>query len=253
MSSTSKGVAWVTGASTGIGRALARRLAEDGWLVAASARTARDLDSLAAEVPDRITSFQLDVTDEKACAATGRRIEETLGPVDLAIFNAGSYFPTTAEDFSVANFRKTVDVNLMGEVHCMGPIVPGMVARRRGHILLMASLTGYVGLPTAASYGATKAALISIAQAFKPDFERFGVTISVINPGFVKTPLTDKNEFPMPFLIPVDAAIDHILRGIARKQFEIAFPWQTSFLIHLLASLPNRLKFAITRRMLPRR
>jgi len=96
-------------------------------------------------------------------------------------------------------------------------------------------------------------ALISIAQAFKPDFERFGVTISVINPGFVKTPLTDKNEFPMPFLIPVDAAIDHILRGIARKQFEIAFPWQTSFLIHLLASLPNRLKFAITRRMLPRR
>ena len=223
MSSASKGVAWVTGAGTGIGRALARRLAEDGWMVAASARTARDLDSLAAEVPGRITSFQLDVTDETACAETGRRIEEALGPVELAIFNAGAYFPTTAEDFSVANFRKTVDVNLMGEVHCMGPIVPGMVARRRGHILLMASLTGYVGLPTAASYGATKAALISIAQAFKPDFERFGVTISVINPGFVKTPLTDKNEFPMPFLIPVDAAIDHILRGIARNSSRSLF------------------------------
>jgi len=251
MSSTSKGVAWVTGAGTGIGRALARRLAEDGWVVAASARTAHDLDSLAAEVPGRITSFQLDVTDEKACAQTGRRIEEALGPVDLAIFNAGSYFPTTAENFSVANFRKTVDVNLMGEIHCMGPIVPGMVARRRGHILLMASLTGYVGLPTAASYGATKAALISMAQAFKPDFERFGVTISVINPGFVKTPLTDKNEFPMPFLISTDQAIDHIMRGIARKQFEIAFPWQMSFLIHLLASFPNWLKFTITRRMLP--
>ena len=126
-----------------------------------------------------------------------------------------------------------------------------MVARHRGHILLMASLTGYVGLPTAASYGATKAALISIAQAFKPDFERFGVTISVINPGFVKTPLTDKNEFPMPFLIQVDKAVDHILRGIERKQFEIAFPWQMSFLIHLLASFPNWLKFAVTRRMLP--
>lgn len=245
-------VAWVTGAGTGIGRALARRLAESGWIVAASARTARDLDSLAAEVPGRITSFQLDVTDEKACAATAAAIETALGPVELAVFNAGSYFPTTAENFSVANFRRTVDVNLMGEINCMGPLVPAMIARRSGHIVLMASLTGYVGLPTAASYGATKAALISVAQAFRPDFERFGVTISVINPGFVKTPLTDKNEFPMPFLIGTDAAIDHIMRGIDGRRFEIAFPWQMSAAIRLLAALPNWLKFAITRRMLPR-
>ncbi|MEO8756270.1 MAG: SDR family NAD(P)-dependent oxidoreductase [Devosia sp.] len=249
---SSKGVAWVTGAGSGIGRELAKRLAQDGWIVAASARTARDLDSLAAEVPGRITSFQLDVTDEAACVATAAQIEASLGPVDLAILNAGSYFPTTAENFSVANFRKTVDVNLMGEVNCMGPLAPKMVARRKGHIVLMASLTGYVGLPTAASYGATKAALISMAQAFKPDFERFGVTISVINPGFVKTPATDKNEFPMPFLIGADEAVDHIMRGIASNKFEISFPWQMSVLIHLLASLPNWLKFAITRRMLPR-
>jgi len=248
----SKGVAWITGAGSGIGRTLARRLAEQGWIVAASARTARDLDSLAAEVPGRITSFQLDVTDPEACAATGALIEQTLGPVELAIFNAGSYFPTTAGDFSVANFKKTVDVNLMGEVNCMGPIAPAMVARRRGHIVLMASLTGYVGLPTAASYGATKAALISMAQAFKPDFERFGVTISVINPGFVKTPATDKNRFPMPFLIGVDEAADHIMRGIAARKFEISFPWQMSLAIRLLAALPNRAKFAITRRMLPK-
>ena len=139
---TDKGVAWVTGAGTGIGRALAKRLAETGWIVAASARTARDLDNLAAEVPGRITSFQLDVTDERACAATAAAIAASLGPVDLAVFNAGSYFPTTAEDFSVANFRKTVDVNLMGEINCMGPLVPAMVARRSGHIVLMASLTG---------------------------------------------------------------------------------------------------------------
>ena len=247
------GTAWVTGAGSGIGRALARRLAETGWTVAVSARTARDLDTLAAEVPGRITAFLLDVTDTAACVETGRQIEASLGPVDLAVFNAGSYFPTTAEDFSVANFKKTVDVNLMGEVNCMGAVVPSMLARRAGHIVLMGSLTGLVGLPTAASYGATKAALISIAQAFKPDFERFGVTISVINPGFVKTPLTDKNEFPMPFLIPVDKAVDHILRGIERKQFEIAFPWQMSFLIHLLVAFPNWLKFAVTRRMLPYR
>ena len=251
-SSSSNRVAWVTGAGTGIGRELAKRLALQGWLVAASARTARDLDSLVAEAPERITAFQLDVTDEAACAATAAHIASTLGPVDLAILNAGSYFPTTADDFSVANFRKTVDVNLMGEVNCMGPLAPAMIARHRGHIVLMASLTGYVGLPTAASYGATKAAIISMAQAFKPDFERFGVTISVINPGFVKTPATDKNSFPMPFLIGTDKAADHILDGIAANRFEISFPWQMSLLIRLLASLPNSLKFAIARRMLPR-
>jgi NAD(P)-dependent dehydrogenase (short-subunit alcohol dehydrogenase family) len=246
------GTAWVTGAGSGIGRALARRLAETGWTVAVSARTARDLDTLAAEVPGRITAFLLDVTDAAACVETGRQIEASLGPVDLAVFNAGSYFPTTAEDFSVANFKKTVDVNLMGEVNCMGAVVPSMLARRAGHIVLMGSLTGLVGLPTAASYGATKAALNSIAQAFKPDFERFGITISVINPGFVKTPLTDKNRFPMPFLIGVDAAVDHIMRGIERQRFDISFPWQMSFLVRLLAALPDWAKFAITRRMLPR-
>ena len=248
----SKGVAWVTGAGTGIGRGIARRLAEDGWIVAASARTARDLDSLAAEVPGRITAFQLDVTDEKAADATGKAIEASLGPVDLAIFNAGAYFPTTATDFSVGNFRKTVDLNLMGVVNCMGPIAPLMVERRRGHILVMGSLTGFVGLPTAASYGATKAALNSMAEAFKPDFEQYGVTISVINPGFVKTPATDKNEFPMPFLIGVDDAVDHIMRGIAAKRFAINFPWQMNFAIRLLAALPNWAKFGITRRMIPK-
>lgn len=246
-------VAWVTGAGTGIGRALAKRLAGEGWLVAASARTARDLDSLAAEVPGRITSFQLDVTDEAACAATAAGIEAALGPVDLAVLNAGSYFPTTARNFSVANFRKTVDLNLMGVVNCMGPVVPGMVTRRSGHIAIMASVAGLVGLPTAASYGATKAALNNMATAFKPDFERYGVTITVINPGFVKTPATDRNEFPMPFLIGVDEAVDSIMRGLGEKRFEIAFPRRMVWSTRLLAVLPHWARFAITRRTLPRR
>ncbi|MEO6015029.1 MAG: SDR family NAD(P)-dependent oxidoreductase [Devosia sp.] len=245
-------VVWVTGAGTGIGRALAKRLAQDGWNVAASARTARDLDSLAAEVPGRITAFLLDVTDEKACADTGALIEKSLGPIELAILNAGSYFPTTAKDFSVGNFRKTVDVNLMGVVNCMGPIVPAMVGRRAGHIAVMASLTAFVGLPTAASYGATKAALNSMAEAFKPDFDQYGVTLTIINPGFVKTPATDKNSFPMPFLIGPDEAVDHILRGLAAKRFAINFPWQMVWSIRALASLPQALKFAITQRMIPK-
>jgi NADP-dependent 3-hydroxy acid dehydrogenase YdfG len=247
-----KGVAWVTGAGSGIGRGIAKRLAEDGWTVAISARTARDLDALAAEVPGRLTAFQLDVTDAAAAEATGRAIEANLGPVDLAVLNAGSYFPTTASRFSVDNFRKTVDVNLMGIVNCMGAIVPGMVERRAGHIAIMGSLTAFVGLPTAASYGATKAALNSMAEAFKPDFDQYGVTITVINPGFVKTPATDKNRFPMPFLMGVDDAVDHIMRGLERRQFAINFPWQMTLGTRLLGALPGWAKFAITRRMLPK-
>jgi len=248
----SKGVAWVTGAGTGIGRGVARRLAEDGWSVAVSARTARDLDSLAAEVPGRITAFQLDVTDARAADDTGRRIEASLGPVDLAVLNAGSYFPTNARSFSVDNFRKTVDLNLMGTVNCMGPIVPSMVGRRSGHIAIMGSQSAFSGLPTAASYGATKAALNSMAEAFKPDFDRFGVTITIINPGFVKTPLTAKNRFPMPFLMELDDAVEIILRGLEQRRFAINFPWQMTLSTKLLAALPGWAKFAVTRKMLPK-
>jgi NAD(P)-dependent dehydrogenase (short-subunit alcohol dehydrogenase family) len=245
-------IAWVTGASSGIGRALAKRLAENGYVVAASARSGPDLDTLAAEVPGRITSFKLDVTDPAACVATASQIEQSLGPIDLAVFNAGSYFPTTAASFSVENFRKTVDLNLMGTVNCMGGVVSSMVRRRSGHIAVMASVAGFVGLPTAASYGATKAALNNMMTAFKPDFDRYGVTLTVINPGFVKTPLTDKNEFPMPFLIELDDAVDRIMTGLEQKRFEIAFPTRMVLSMGLLASLPKSWLFAITRRMLPR-
>jgi NADP-dependent 3-hydroxy acid dehydrogenase YdfG len=247
-----KGVAWVTGAGSGIGRALAKRLAQDGWTVAASARTAKDLDSLAAEVPGRITSYLLDVTDPKAADEVGHAIAASLGPIDLAVLNAGSYFPTTAKKFSVENFRKTVDVNLMGVVNCMGAIVPGMVQRRSGHVAIMGSLTAFVGLPTAASYGATKAALNSMAEAFKPDFDQYGVTITVINPGFVKTPATDKNRFPMPFLMGVHEAVDHIMHGLEAKKFAIDFPWPMNLGTKLLGAFPGWAKFAITRRMIPK-
>ena len=231
-------IAWVTGASSGIGRALARRLAERGYRVAASARSAKDLDALASEVPGRITAFQLDVTKPEACIETGSAIERALGQVDLAVLNAGSYFPTTAANFSVDNFRRTVDLNLMGTVNCMGAIVPSMVGRKSGHIAVMASLTGYLGLPTAASYGATKAALISMAHSFRPDFERYGVTMSVINPGFVKTPLTDKNTFKMPFLMDVGDAAAIMVRDIERQKRESHFPVPFSWMLKLLRILP---------------
>ncbi len=248
----SKGVAWVTGAGRGIGRGVARRLAETGWIVAASARTARDLDSLAAEVPGRITAFQLDVTDAAAADETGRRIAAALGPVDLAVLNAGGGFPVSAADFSVANFRRTVDLNLMGVVNCMGPLVPAMVARRAGHIAIMASIAGFLGLPSAAPYSATKAALNAMAEAFRPDFERHGIAMTIVNPGFVRTPLTQGNRFPMPFLMDLEPAVERIVAGLAARRYEIAFPWQMALGAKALRAAPHWLRFAVTRRLLPR-
>jgi NAD(P)-dependent dehydrogenase (short-subunit alcohol dehydrogenase family) len=245
-SETRRKVAWITGAGTGIGRGLAQRLAREGWIVAASARTARDLDSLAALVPGRITSFQLDVTDAKACVATAELIETSLGPIALAVLSAGAGFPVSVEKFSVANFRKTVDLNLMGVVNCMGEVVPRMVARRSGHIAIMGSIAGYVGVPGSGAYGATKAALNNLAEGFKPDFDRAGVTLTVINPGFVKTPMTDKNDFPMPFIISLDEAVDRIMAGLAAKRFEIIFPWQAALFARAMRLLPHWLLFRLT-------
>ncbi|MEQ1899484.1 MAG: SDR family NAD(P)-dependent oxidoreductase [Devosia sp.] len=244
--------AWVTGAGTGIGRALAKRLAEEGWDVAVSARTTGDLDSLVAEVPGRITAFPLDVTDTAANEKVVASIESALGPLDLAVLNAGSYFPVRAQNFSAANFKKTVDVNLNGTANGLAALLPRMVDRKAGHVAVMASVAGFVGLPNASTYAATKAGLNAMCESLKVELEPFGVTLTVINPGFVKTPLTDKNTFPMPFLIPLEQATDAIMRGLERKKYEIIFPWQMAILMKLLRILPHRLQFAITRRMVER-
>lgn len=246
------GVAWITGAGTGIGRGLAQRLAHDGWDVAVSARTLAGLTSLAREAANArgsIHPFPLDVTREAEVAAIVPRIEADLGPIDLAILNAGTYLRFGANDFSPGAFRQQVEVNLMGVVQGLGALLPGMMARRSGHIAVVSSLAGYCGLPKAAGYGATKAALINLCESLRPECQAAGVDITVINPGFVKTPLTDKNEFPMPFLIPVDQAVDAIMSGLARKRFEIAFPSRFAWIMKLLRVLPYPLFFALTRRL----
>lgn len=246
------GVAWITGAGTGIGRGLAQRLAHDGWDVAVSARTLAGLTSLAREAANArgsIHPFPLDVTREAEVAAIVPRIEADLGPIDLAILNAGTYLRFGANDFSPGAFRQQVEVNLMGVVQGLGALLPGMMARRCGHIAVVSSLAGYCGLPKAAGYGATKAALINLCESLRPECQAAGVDITVINPGFVKTPLTDKNEFPMPFLIPVDQAVDAIMSGLARKRFEIAFPLRFAWIMKLLRLLPYPLFFALTRRL----
>jgi short-subunit dehydrogenase len=243
-------IAWVTGAGKGIGRATALLLARKGWHVAASARTEEDLVALQCEAAEgSIEIFPLDVTDLPATLEVVTKIGQKLGPIQLAILNAGTHKPFQALNFSVDNFRQLVETNVMGTVHGLASILPEFLERKSGHIAIVASVAGYRGLPSAAAYGCTKAGLINLAEALKPELDEAGIKLSLINPGFVKTPLTDQNDFPMPELITADAAADYIVRGLSSNKFEITFPWRFATLMRILRFCPDWIFFRITRRM----
>ncbi len=248
------GCAWITGASSGLGLALARRMAVDGWRVAASARSADPLAELAKSTENLrggIHAFPLDVTDPAAVAATVASIEQSLGPIDQAVLNAGTHRPVRAAELTAGIFRDLAELNLMGTVHCLEALLPGMIARHGGRIAVVASVAGYRGLPTSAAYGMTKAGLINMAEALKPELDGYGVHLQLVNPGFVRTPLTDKNPFPMPFLMEVEDAAEALYRGLRSERFEIVFPRRFAYLLKVLRCLPAPLAFAVTRRLVP--
>lgn len=243
-------IAWITGSSSGIGRALAERLLRDGYRVAVSARSADALAEFATSHPGLVGVYPLDVTDPDAVKAVFTAIENEMGAIDLAVFAAGSYTRDYAEDFELSRTRQMFDLNVLGTASCLETVMPAMIARRRGHVAVVASVSGYVGLPGAATYGATKAALNVMCEALYPELERHGVKITIVNPGFVDTPLTEKNDFPMPFLVSSEEAADTIAKGLAKGKFEIIFPWKMALAIRFLHALPHSLRFALTRRML---
>ena len=246
-----KRVVWITGAGKGIGRALAKRMANDGWAVAASARTEQDLKSLQSECPKgSINCFLLDVTDPVATSSVVARIVNEVGTINLVVLNAGNHIPMTVKNFSSKTVRTLIDTNLMGAVYGLEQIIPMFSDRKHGHIAVVASLAGYRGLPTSSAYGASKAALINMCESLKPELDLVGVKLTLINPGFVETPLTDKNEFPMPFLIPVEEAVDAIIEGLKTSAFEISFPLRFALLMKVLRVLPHRIYFALTNKMI---
>ena len=235
------GVAWVTGASSGIGRGVALELARRGYKVAASARRAGELEALAAQVvrhAGSVVAFPGDVTDRAGMQALVADIEARDGPVALAFLNAGTFFPDSATDFGGDGFRKTFDLNVIGTINAIAPLLPRMEARGRGQIAITASVAGYGGLPRATAYGATKAALINMAASLKFTLGPLGITMQVVCPGFVRTPLTDENDFPMPFLVELDDAARRICDGFERGGFEITFPRRLSWILKALNMLP---------------
>ena len=243
---------WITGAGKGIGRALALAYAQRGWHVAASARTSADLVSLmeaAKNMSGKIDIFPLDIRERERNHQIFAAIEKMIGPLDLVILNAGTHQPMHAHDFSSDTVARLVDVNLMGTVHGLDAVLPAFRARHRGHVAVVSSVAGYRGLPSSAAYGATKAALINMCEALYPELAAEGVRLSLINPGFVDTPLTRKNDFPMPFLVTAEDAAAAIIHGLHKGKFEIVFPRKFSVFMQILRKLPNALLFAITRRM----
>ena len=248
------GTLWITGAGKGIGRAVALEYAKQGWAVAISARTEADLSEVAREaadsgLPGRIHAFPLDVTDHDATKQVFKEIESDLGPLDQIIFNAGTHIPTPLKKFSVAPFRTLMEINYLGSVNGLDAVLPTLMDRRNGHVAVVSSVAGYGGLPNAAAYGATKAALINLCESLRTQLGDYGVTASVINPGFVRTPLTAKNDFPMPFLMEPEDAARAVFDGMAKKKFEIAFPRSFVLILKFLQLLPYSLYFMLVKKI----
>jgi NAD(P)-dependent dehydrogenase (short-subunit alcohol dehydrogenase family) len=241
------GVAWITGAGTGIGRQLALDLAGEGWTIAVTSRKQDPIEPVieaAAGLPGKILPFYCDVTDEAGMAATVEAIESQAGPIVLAILNAGVYIPAHGETLDIATFRKTYEVNVFGTLHGLIPAIAKMQKRNRGHIVIMGSVTSYFGWPTLAAYGATKAALNNMADALRYDFEKMNIRIQIINPGFVDTALVAKNTHLMPALMPVEKASRRMMKAIGSGGYETTFPWRLTWALKFMRAWPREPLFA---------
>lgn len=241
---------WVIGASQGIGAACARALIVRRARVAASARGREALDDTMREAPDeRRLILPLDMTRPDEIAASFAALRARWGMPDLVLIVAGTHRPMRAWELDAQTARLLVETNLMGVLNVLQVVVPALIATGRGGIGIVSSVAGYRGLPTSLVYGATKAALINLAETLYLDLQPRGVAVYLINPGFVKTPLTDRNPFKMPVLISADEAAAATLKGIERGRFEIHYPERFTRAMKLLEMLPYWLYFPLVRRI----
>ncbi|MBE3071764.1 MAG: SDR family NAD(P)-dependent oxidoreductase [Acidobacteria bacterium] len=232
---------WLTGASSGIGEALVPALTGAGARLAITARRADRLEALAAAHarPGRpILVMPADVTDREAVRQAVEAVERAWGGIDLALLNAGAGKAVTVRGFSTDTFRSIMDVNFFGVLHGIEAVLPGMLERRAGRIAGVASLAGYRAGPGLAGYGSSKAALIHALESLRFGLAPHGIGITVINPGFVRTPMTAVNQYWMPALMEVDRAAALIVRGLQRDKKEIHFPIRLSWTLKVLRVLP---------------
>ncbi|AWG36497.1 MAG: SDR family NAD(P)-dependent oxidoreductase [Alcaligenes faecalis] len=241
--------AWIVGASSGIGKATAQALHAQGARVIISARDADALHTLA-DGRDGFLAVPLDVTqlDSMVAAKTMVQAYADKAP-DLVLYCAGRYQPQRATHFDLLEMQRHLAVNYVGALHLLDTVLPMLLAAGRGHLALVGSVAGYRGLPMSLAYGPTKAALNNLAENLYLDLHPLGLGVSIINPGFVDTPLTAQNSFKMPALITPEEAAQHILHGWKQGQFEMNFPRRFTGWVKLMRCLPDSWYFWAVRRV----
>ena len=237
--------AWITGASSGIGKALAIKFAKEGWQVAASARRENLLKDLNNQNPN-IHPFPLDVKNEDETKNIFQNIIKKFETVDISVFCTGIHDPDAEKKLSSEKIREIMETNFFGTLNCIMAVNTYFREKKSGHISIVSSVASYRGLPVASGYCASKAALTSLAESLYFNFKRYGVRVSVVNPGFIKTPMTDKNKFPMPMIKSAEYAAEKMFIGLTKKNaFEIHFPITFTMIMKLLRIMPNWLYFLI--------
>jgi short-subunit dehydrogenase len=237
-------VVWLTGASSGIGEAFAREVIKTGCKLVLSARREHTLKNLCedlSKINQSVFFYVLDIGDRKQVLEVGSRIAKEVGMVDVLIANAGTHVPTKVEEFNSESYEALTKVNYFGALNCIEAVLPLMLKRGDGHLVAVSSVAGYRGLPKAAAYGASKAALTHFMESLRFDLQNYNVRVTVVSPGFIRTPLTDKNDFPMPFLMEAEDAAKAMLRGIENEQLEVHFPRKFTYIMKFLRILPYSL------------
>ena len=236
---------WITGGSTGIGKALAIKFASNGWNVAVSARRLELLNELSNKY-ENISAFPLDVTDKNKCLDTFNEIKNKYENIDICFFSTGTWNPKKEKDIDVEQMEEVFKVNFFGTVNSIKAVEQYFKDKKSGTITIVSSIAGYRGLPNSTGYGPSKSALNNLAESLYFDFKRSNVRICLISPGFIKTPMTDKNDFKMPFLKTPEYAADQIYDGLINKNvFEIHFPKSLTIILKILSFFPNKIYFAL--------
>ena len=243
---------WITGGSTGIGKALAIKFANEGWNVAISARRENLLKEIS-EKYENIFSFPLDVTDKSKCKEVFGNIKNKFDNIDICFFSTGTWDPKKEKDIDVEQMEEVFKINFFGTVNSIKAVEKHFKEKNSGIISIVSSIAGYRGLPNSTGYGPSKSALNNLAESLYFDFKRFGVRVCLVSPGFIKTPMTDKNDFKMPFLKTPEYAADKIYNGLVKgNAFEIHFPKGLTLTLKFLRILPYRLYLFLVDKLVKR-
>jgi short-subunit dehydrogenase len=231
---------WITGASSGIGKSLAEKFALEGWKVAVSARRKEILDEMAND--KNIFSYPLDVTNQEQISDVFSKIINDFGNLDLCVFSSGTYDPKLEQEINIKQNKFVMETNFFGVLYCIKSVEKYFKDKKEGHISIVSSIAAYRGLPTSSGYGPSKAALTNLTESLYFDFKKYNVRISLVSPGCIKTPLTDKNEFPMTFSKSPEFSAEKMFNGLTKsKDFEIHFPKALTLLLKFLRILPYRI------------